>query len=80
MSSMDKLLNEEHEEFKQFMNQEGLDIEQRQDDTMAKTVYHIGFKSWLRARHMIWLYPYYQTSEHAKLVAPKSKEPEVVDF
>jgi hypothetical protein len=47
---------------------------------MAKTVYHIGFKSWLRARHMIWLYPYYQTSEHAKLVAPKSKEPEVVDF
>lgn len=76
MSSMDELLKEEHDEFKQFMKGEGLDIEQRQDDPIAKGTYHIAFKSWLRARHMIWLYPYYTSSEHAQLV----KQKVTVDF
>ena len=71
MSSLDDLLNEEHEEFKKFMKDEGLDIEERQDDAFAKGAYHIGFKSWLRARNLIWLYPFYTSSEHARLVQQK---------
>lgn len=71
MSSMDELLKEEHDEFKQFMKDEGIDIENRQDDPLAKGTYHIAFKSWLRARSLLWLYTYYTTSEHAKLVDQK---------
>ena len=79
MSSMDQLLNEEHEEFKQFMKDEGVDIENRQDDVFAKGSYHIAFKAWLRARSLMWLYPYYKSSEHAKLV--KINQPtQTVDF
>lgn len=68
MSAVDELLKIEHDEFREFMEDEGLVIENRQDDEMAKGVYHIGFKSWLRARSLMWLYPHYKQSEYFSLV------------
>jgi hypothetical protein len=68
MSSVDDLLNEEHEEFKEFMKEKGIDIEERQSDIFAKGVYQVGFMSWLRARNLSWLYQHYLMSDHVKLV------------